>query len=128
MCPETALEIFPVMYPFPDKRMSHHERIEDEVAQEHSCGEYEDGDQNEQNEKERSGKVHIFNFDSISISNELTQAKYNQAGASGTGYGILATMAVGVKYKSTKFEMINGAIMYLIFIGFLGYMVFVRGI
>ena len=53
-------------------------------------GEYEDGDQNE---IDRSGKVHIFNFASISISNELTQAKYNQAEANGTGYGILATKA-----------------------------------
>ena len=52
----------------------------------------------------------------------------NWAHIGGLVAGILATMAVGVKYKSTKFEMINGAIMYLIFIGFLGYMVFVRGI
>ena len=52
----------------------------------------------------------------------------NWAHIGGLVGGILATMAVGVKYKSTKFEMINGAIMYLIFIGFLGYMVFVRGI
>lgn len=42
--------------------------------------------------------------------------------------GILSTMAVGIKYKSTTFEMVNGVILYLIFIGFLGYMVFVRGI
>ena len=52
----------------------------------------------------------------------------NWAHIGGLVGGILATMAVGVKYKSTKFEMINGVIMYLIFIGFLGYMVFVRGI
>ena len=52
----------------------------------------------------------------------------NWAHIGGLVGGILVTMAVGVKYKSTKFEMINGAIMYLIFIGFLGYMVFVRGI
>lgn len=52
----------------------------------------------------------------------------NWAHIGGLVGGILATMAVGVKYKSTKFEMINGAIMYLIFVGFLGYMVFVRGI
>ena len=51
----------------------------------------------------------------------------NWAHIGGLVGGILATMAVGVKYKSTKFEMINGVIMYLIFIGFLGYMVFVRG-
>ncbi len=42
--------------------------------------------------------------------------------------GILSTMAVGVKYKSTKFEMINGTVMYLIYIFFLVYMVFVKGI
>ena len=52
----------------------------------------------------------------------------NWAHIGGLVGGILATMAVGVKYKSTKFEMINWAIMYLIFIGFLGYIVFVRGI
>ncbi len=38
--------------------------------------------------------------------------------------GLLATMAVGVKYKSTTFEKINGWILYLIFIIFLSYMVF----
>lgn len=42
--------------------------------------------------------------------------------------GILSTMALGVKYKSTKFEMINGTIMYLIYIFFLVYMIFVKGI
>lgn len=52
----------------------------------------------------------------------------NWAHIGGLVGGLLATMAVGVKYKSTKFEMVNGAIMYLIFIGFLGYMIFVRGI
>ena len=52
----------------------------------------------------------------------------NWAHIGGLVGGILSCMAVGVKYKSTKFEMINGAIMYLIFIGFIGYMVFVRGI
>ncbi len=40
--------------------------------------------------------------------------------------GILSTMAVGVKYKSTRFEMINGIILYLIYILFLGYMVFFK--
>ena len=48
----------------------------------------------------------------------------NWAHIGGLVSGILATMAVGVKYKSTKFEMINGVILYLIYIGFLGYMVF----
>ena len=52
----------------------------------------------------------------------------NWAHIGGLVSGILATMAVGVKYKSTKFEMINGIILYLIYIGFLIYMVFVRGI
>lgn len=36
--------------------------------------------------------------------------------------GILSTIAVGVKYKSTKFEMTNGLIVLLIFIGFLLFM------
>lgn len=36
--------------------------------------------------------------------------------------GALATMAVGVKYKSTRFEMINGVILYIIYIGFILYM------
>ena len=52
----------------------------------------------------------------------------NWAHIGGLVSGILATMAVGVKYKSTKFEMINGIILYLIYIGFIGYMVFVRGV
>ncbi len=38
--------------------------------------------------------------------------------------GIFSTMAVGIKYKSTRFEMVNGVILYLIYILFLGYMVF----
>lgn len=52
----------------------------------------------------------------------------NWAHIGGLVGGILSCMAVGVKYKSSRFEMINGVIMYLIFIGFIGYMVFVRGI
>ncbi len=40
--------------------------------------------------------------------------------------GVLATMAVGVKYKSTKFEMINGIILYVIYIGFVLFMTFNR--
>ena len=36
--------------------------------------------------------------------------------------GILISMAVGVKYKSNKKDIINGIIMSLIFIGFLVYM------
>ena len=52
----------------------------------------------------------------------------NWAHIGGLVSGILATMTVGVKYKSTKFEMINGIILYLIYIVFIGYMVFVRGV
>ena len=52
----------------------------------------------------------------------------NWAHVGGLVSGILATMAVGVKYKSTKFEMVNGVILYLIYIVFIGYMIFVRGI
>ena len=52
----------------------------------------------------------------------------NWAHIGGLVGGILSCMAVGVKYKSTTFEMVNGVILYLILIGFLGYMVFVRGI
>ena len=40
--------------------------------------------------------------------------------------GILSTMAVGVKYKSTKFEMVNGCILYLIYVGAVLFMVFNR--
>lgn len=36
--------------------------------------------------------------------------------------GLLTTIALGVKYKSTKFEMVNGLIVLLIFIGFLIFM------
>lgn len=42
--------------------------------------------------------------------------------------GALITVALGIKYKSTKFEMINGAIISLLFVLFLCYMIFVRGI
>lgn len=40
--------------------------------------------------------------------------------------GLLASMAVGVKYKSSKSEKINGLIVLLLFIAFLIYMVFFR--
>ena len=40
--------------------------------------------------------------------------------------GILTSMAVGVKYKSNKSDIINGIIMSLIFVGALVYMVFFR--
>ena len=40
--------------------------------------------------------------------------------------GVLISMAVGVKYKSNKADIINGIIMSLIFVGALVYMVFFR--
>jgi len=40
--------------------------------------------------------------------------------------GVLLSMAVGVKYKSTKVDITNGIVMTLIFIGFLIYMIFYR--
>ena len=38
--------------------------------------------------------------------------------------GILATMAVGVKYKSTKLEKINGTIVSIILVAFLLFVAF----
>ena len=38
--------------------------------------------------------------------------------------GVLSSMAVGVKYKSEKSDVVNGIILSLIFIGFLIYMIF----
>ena len=40
--------------------------------------------------------------------------------------GVLVSMAVGVKYKSAKSDIVNGIIMTLIFTGFLIYMIFYR--
>ena len=40
--------------------------------------------------------------------------------------GVLSTMAVGVKYKSTKFEMVNGWVLYLLYVGAIIFMVFTR--
>ena len=40
--------------------------------------------------------------------------------------GLICSVAVGVKYKSTKFERINGIICTLLFLLFLIYMVFIR--
>ena len=40
--------------------------------------------------------------------------------------GILITMALGVKHKSTKIDKINGIVMSIIFIGFLIYYNFLR--
>ena len=45
----------------------------------------------------------------------------NMAHIGGLVGGYLATMIVGVKYKSTKSEMINGIIVYLLLIAFLTY-------
>lgn len=50
----------------------------------------------------------------------------NLAHIGGLVGGILLSMAVGVKYKSAKADIINGIIMTLIFIGFLSYMIFVK--
>lgn len=49
----------------------------------------------------------------------------NAAHIGGLVGGVFVTMAVGVKYKSTKSEIINGIIMSAIFICFLLYMVFI---
>ena len=40
--------------------------------------------------------------------------------------GVLVSMAVGVKYKSAKADIVNGIIMTLIFVVFLIYMIFFR--
>ena len=40
--------------------------------------------------------------------------------------GVLVSKAVGVKYKSTDSDIINGIIMTLIFVAFLSYMAFMR--
>lgn len=50
----------------------------------------------------------------------------NLAHIGGLVGGILLSMAVGVKYKSTKADIINGVIMTLIFVSFLSYMIFIR--
>lgn len=48
----------------------------------------------------------------------------NAAHIGGLIGGVLITMALGVKYKTTKSEQINGVIMSFIFIGFLCYLLF----
>ena len=40
--------------------------------------------------------------------------------------GVLVSKAVGVKYKSTTSDIVNGIIMTLLFMGFLSYMAFIR--
>lgn len=50
----------------------------------------------------------------------------NLAHVGGLVGGVLISMAVGVKYKSNKSDIINGFIMTTIFVGFLIYMIFFR--
>ncbi len=50
----------------------------------------------------------------------------NLAHIGGLVGGVLVSMAVGVKYKSKKSDIINGIIMTAIFVGFLLYMIFFR--
>ena len=40
--------------------------------------------------------------------------------------GVFSTMALGIKYKSTRFEMINGIVLYLLYILFFIYMIFFK--
>lgn len=40
--------------------------------------------------------------------------------------GVFSTMAVGIKYKSTKFDMINGYILYILYTLFLSYIIFFK--
>ena len=49
----------------------------------------------------------------------------NYAHIGGLIGGTLASIAVGVKYKSSNFEKVNGWIVLGIFIGFLGYMIWI---
>ena len=56
----------------------------------------------------------------------LVSSINNLAHIGGLIGGVLVSMAVGVKYKSSKVDIINGVIMTLIFVGFLSYMIFVR--
>ncbi len=48
----------------------------------------------------------------------------NSAHIGGLIGGLLSTMAVGIKYKSTKFEMFNGWILYMVYIGVILFMTF----
>ena len=50
----------------------------------------------------------------------------NAAHIGGLIGGLLISMAVGVKYKSTTSDRVNGIIMTSIFVGFLVYMTFFR--
>lgn len=50
----------------------------------------------------------------------------NAAHIGGLVGGVLSTMAVGIKYKSTKSDIVNGIILYLLYTAFLIYMIFFR--
>ena len=56
----------------------------------------------------------------------MTSGINNIAHIGGLIGGILISKAVGVKYKSSKSDIINGIVMSIIFFGFLIYMVFFR--
>jgi len=50
----------------------------------------------------------------------------NAAHIGGLIGGIFATMAVGIKHKSTNADQVNGIILYCMYTAFLIYMIFVR--
>ena len=52
----------------------------------------------------------------------------NAAHIGGLVGGVLISMAVGVKYKSTNSEKTNGIVMSIILFAFLVYMAFIRGV
>ena len=52
----------------------------------------------------------------------------NAAHIGGLVGGVLVSMAVGVKYKSTNTEKTNGIVMSIIMLVFLIYMAFIRGV
>ena len=50
----------------------------------------------------------------------------NAAHIGGLIGGIFATMAAGIKYKTTKADMVNGIVLYTLYTAFLVYMIFIR--
>lgn len=64
----------------------------------------------------------IFNL----ILGFMIQGVDNAAHIGGLVGGILSTMAAGIKHKSSEIDKLNGLALYLIYIGFLIYMIFVR--